>query len=268
MNFFDKANKAIRGVEASVVNLLSAIAPWGAPISPAYMTYYHMIDGRLNYPIWVAVITAAVVEILGLSTVNTALGFFEHNKRNKAQKNRAPVWVATASFIFYLLVILTSNVILDAFSPGIIFAKDWPVILVRALFALLSVPAVLIMAVRTQHQDLLAEIEEEEEEKRERRKEAREQKEREREAILDSMTRREKLGALGWRKASKQFGEEDKLFILNNTTKDISAEFGLTKRTSLNWKEYCENNFAEEFDKNDIESYDETKESESYGENR
>jgi len=269
MNFFDKLNDGIRNTEASIVNFLSAIAPWGAPLSPAYMTFSHMVDPRLNYPYWVAFATAVVVEILGLSTINTALAFWSHNKRNKAQKNKAPIWVAVLSFVFYLMVILTSNVILDAFAPGVDWSVDWPVILVRALFALLSVPAVLIMAVRTQHQDLLSEIRDVEEERKREREEAKKEREIERKEYEESLTDRQHIGLLTWRKAHKKLKDDDKLFMLNSKPKEIASEFGISERTALNWKNGCEEMFGKDFsliypDEEEIESNEETQVYESY----
>ena len=45
MNVFDAINRWINSVEGSVVNLISAIAPWFAPLAPAYMAYQGM-DGE------------------------------------------------------------------------------------------------------------------------------------------------------------------------------------------------------------------------------
>lgn len=154
-NFFEKVNDAIRNTESSIVNMISAIAPWLAPIAPAYMTYKHAID-TLKFEKWVAIPSAIVVEILGFSTVSTFLAFWFHNRKNTAESKRAPVEVVAISFIFYLTLILVSNVILDWFDSA-----KFAVIIVRALFTLQSVPAALIVAVRTQHRDLLANIEKE-----------------------------------------------------------------------------------------------------------
>jgi len=242
-NFFDNINSIIRGGEASFVNLLSAIGPWAAPISPAYMTYKHSIE-ILDFPVWVGLTVAAVVEILGLSTINTALNFWTHNKRERAEKNKAPVWIAIFAFGFYLLVILSSNVVLDA-SLLIVSVSDvdeWSKILVKGLFTLLSIPAALIIAVRTQYQDLLSEI----------KNEKRERKQEKRKRDLGSQTLQkldESLTKPGqnfksYRTAMKKFTDDDTYFLLTKTPSEIQERFSLASiQTGVNWKKCAERDF-------------------------
>lgn len=158
--FFDNLNAAIRNSEASLVNLLSAIAPWAAPLAPAYMTFMHM-ESELNYPVIVAFAVAGVVEILGLSAVSTILAFWAHNRRYKTEYRKAPVLVAVLSFVSYLLVILTVNVVLEAAKiPGSFIDPAWIKVIAQALLTLLNVPAAVLLAIRTQHKEALDEIEE------------------------------------------------------------------------------------------------------------
>jgi hypothetical protein len=158
-NIFDRINEWIRGVENSVVNFLSAFAPWIAPIIPAYMTYQHASD-TLGFPTWVALCSAVVVEILGFTAVSTFLGFWFYNRRNIAESKKAPIWIVVGAFLFYLALIISSNVLLDMF-PDSKYAE----IAVRALFTLQTIPAALLIAVRTQHRELLSEISKEREQK-------------------------------------------------------------------------------------------------------
>lgn len=154
-NFFETFNVWLRNTESSIVNTISAISPWLAPLAPAFMTFQHA-SNTLAFPPAVAYPTAAVVEILGFSTVSTSLAFWFYNRRNTAAGKRAPVEIAIGAFVFYLALIVVSNVLLDTFDNA-----KWAVITVRALFTLQSIPAALIVAVRTQHRDLLAQIERE-----------------------------------------------------------------------------------------------------------
>jgi hypothetical protein len=153
MNTFDRINDSIRNTEASLVNLLSAIAPWGAPLAPAYMAYGGM-TARLDYAPWVALVIAGVIEILGLATIYTALSFWRHNRRYTAEYKRMPVEIAGACFAFYLLVVLTVNVLLEL--PELF---PYTPVVARALLSLLSVPAAITLAIRVQHTELLREIE-------------------------------------------------------------------------------------------------------------
>lgn len=153
-NIFDKANAAIEGTESSVVNFLTAVAPWGAPLIPAYMTFQHAVS-VLNFPEWVAFITATVVEILGLGTISTGIKFWKFNMKRVAQNNykRAPVELVVFAFIFYLTAVISSNVLLDAFTGTP--KEHIMLIIVRAIFTLQTVPAGLIIAVRHQHNEAL-----------------------------------------------------------------------------------------------------------------
>lgn len=170
MTIFYSLNRLIRDSEASLVNLLSAVAPWLAPLAPAYLTYSHLTNAAFSFPTYIALSVAAVVEVLGLSSVSTVLAFRAHNKRYKDEKRKAPVWVALFSFVVYLLIILVINVVLDAaLLAGSGLRYDAAVIFAKALLTLLSVPAAVILAVRTQHKEVLDEIDEQ----RQQRKAAR-----------------------------------------------------------------------------------------------
>ena len=154
MNVFDRANDFVRNSESSLVNLLSAIAPWGAPLAPAYMSFSGM-QAHLSYPWGVALVIAGVIEILGLATVHTTVLFWRHNRRYTKEYRQMPTLLAGGMFLLYLVIVLTVNVVLE-----------WPTqwiytpILARGLLSLLAVPAAVTMAVRTQHTELLNEMRE------------------------------------------------------------------------------------------------------------
>lgn len=161
MNFFDRLNYAIRNTETSIVNLISTFAPWLAPLAPAYMTYQHAINkDTINFPVFIAFPVALVVEILGFSAVSTFMSFWFYNRRNRAENKKAPLTLIIVAFAFYLALILFSNVLLDTFPT-----ETWTLIAVRALYTLQTIPAALIVAVRTQHRDMISEITKEQSEK-------------------------------------------------------------------------------------------------------
>lgn len=149
MNIFEKISNVVNSAEDSIINLLCVLAPWFVPIIPAYLTYNHTVN-ELGFPSWVAWTASFVVEVLGLSSMRTSISFFEHNKRYSKDTNRAPVGLSISTYVFYLAVILTVNIILDI-NRGI----SWINVLAIGLFSLLSVPAGLLIAIRTQHNELL-----------------------------------------------------------------------------------------------------------------
>lgn len=164
--FFEKLNDGIRSSEASVVNLLSAIAPWLAPLAPAYMTFSHLSNESFAFPLFVALAVSAVVEVLGLSAISTILSFWGYNRRRMAEYKKAPVGTAVFSFVMYLAVVLVMNVILDAaliFNDPVISA--WVVVIARGFLTLLSIPAAMLLATRTQHREMIDTIRREKEER-------------------------------------------------------------------------------------------------------
>ena len=151
-DFFDRLNDWIRDTENSIVNFLSAFAPWLAPLIPAYMTYQHAVE-TLEFPPLFAFTAGVVVEILGFTAVSTYLSFWFYNRRNPAESKRAPIVLVIIAFSFYLVLIVFSNVLLDTF-PG----QVWAEIAVRALYTLQTIPAAMLVSVRTQHRELLSQI--------------------------------------------------------------------------------------------------------------
>lgn len=223
MNAFDRLNEWIRQTESSIVNIIAAIAPWLAPLAPAYMTYQHA-RFTLDFPVWIAVPGAVTVEILGFSTVSTYLAFWFHNKRNAAEAKRAPLGIVIFSFVFYLALIIVSNVILDAYD-----AAKWAVIIVRALFTLQSIPAALIVAVRTQHRDMLHALAAEKMRKvtgnlPEARKEA---------PVMPEVVS-------DWRKLRPTLSTEQVQAMARETATNIGFLYGVSERTARNWKKYAE----------------------------
>jgi len=171
MNGFDQLNLIIRNSEASLVNLLSALAPWAAPLAPAYMTFSHLVSGGFGFPAYIAWAVAMVVEVLGLSSISTILAFWSYNRRFKDDTRKAPVWLAVLSFIIYLAVILLVNVALDA--ANILATPEsqaWIKVGAKALLTLLSVPAAVILATRTQHKEMLDTVERDRERRREEKR--------------------------------------------------------------------------------------------------
>lgn len=151
---FDWITKFINGTEDSLINLISAVILWLVPIVPAYLTYEHNITD-LRFPQWVAFTTAVVVEFLGLASMRTSIKFYEHNKHyKKTEVKQAPFWPVIATYVFYIVVVLSVNVLLDL--GKVTSTHIWAI----ALFSLLSVPAGYLISARAQHTELLRSIEE------------------------------------------------------------------------------------------------------------
>ena len=79
-----------RALEATLVDNLAATIPWLAPIVPAYMIY-SSLAGEIGFPHWVAVLSAAVVEFLGLATVSTTFQLWDYNDAKRKTDQHTPV---------------------------------------------------------------------------------------------------------------------------------------------------------------------------------
>jgi hypothetical protein len=224
MNTFEKINNWIRGTESSIVNLVSAIAPWLAPIAPAYMTYQHAV-WTLDFPEWVAVPVAVVVEILGFSAVSTLMAFWFFNRRKVASIKKAPTGWVVFAFAFYLALIVTSNVLLDALQNS-----ANAIIAVKALYTLQTIPAALIVIARAGHKDLLSELKAEREESKGK--------------VTEKVTTEaESLPATypsDWRKFRVMITGEQVKSIAVDQSKNIAFHFGVSERTARNWRKYAQ----------------------------
>lgn len=139
---FDRIFDLTHDIERVILDLVSATTPWLAPIIPAYMAYDNM-QVVLGFPAGLALIGGLVVEFLGLAAIHTTVQFWRWN--DAKQPFRAPVGVAAITGAFYLTVIITVNVILDA---GRVPAVE---IAAKALLSLISVAAGVVVALRAQH---------------------------------------------------------------------------------------------------------------------
>jgi len=151
--FFEWLTFTLTGAERGFLDLLSVAVPYAVPIIPAYLTYYHTVE-QMNFPPWVAWTAAFVVEVLGLTSVSTAIRFYRHNQKYKKSDNKAPFWLALGVYIFYIIIVLVVNVILEKIA-GV--RNGW-VIFAIALFSLLSFPSGVLISIRTQYAEMLEDI--------------------------------------------------------------------------------------------------------------
>jgi hypothetical protein len=128
-----------RAMESTLVDVVAAYTPWLASVIPASIGFYN-VTRRLGFFPWQAWIYAIVVECLGLATVATTLKFWSWNQETSGKK--APFWLAMLTGVFYLVITLSVNVILDDGNATVKFVK--------ALASTFSVVGALVVAMRSQ----------------------------------------------------------------------------------------------------------------------
>ena len=149
---FEFLSSLISGAERSFLDLLSAFVPYFVPVIPAYLTFYHTRD-LMNFPEPVAYSAAFVVEVLGMTSISTAIRFWRHNQKYKSDANRAPFALALFTYAFYIVIVLAVNVLLEVYSG----TRSNAIILAIALFSLLSVPSGVLISIRSQYAEMLEE---------------------------------------------------------------------------------------------------------------
>lgn len=142
VTFLESLLKLNRATENLLIDVVASYSPWVAPIVPAFMTYQNMTT-RLGFPAWAGMAAAVCVETLGLSSIQTAVSFWQWNDSKGKSDPKAPVLLAVLTGGFYLLTVLTVNAMLDD-APGVYR-------LAKALLSSLSVCAGVILALRAGH---------------------------------------------------------------------------------------------------------------------
>lgn len=149
---FKALTDALNSGEKYIVDFLSTFVPYAVPVIPAYLTFDHTIK-EMDFPVWVAWTAAFVVESLGLASVATAVRFWQHNRKYKSDANRAPFKLAAMVYVFYIVIVIVVNVVLEIVSG----ARNGWVIFSIAMFSLLSFPASVLISIRYIHSDILEE---------------------------------------------------------------------------------------------------------------
>ncbi len=216
VNILNSWLRLIRAVESVLIDVIAATAPWLAPLIPAYMVYNNLLT-VLQFPSWVALAGAGVVELLGLSAVYTSFQLWQYNDSRRQTDQAAPTRIAITMALAYLAIVLTVNVLLD----------EAPTIqrLAKALMSCLSIIAAVILAIRSQHGRRLAAAETAKQERKEER--AAKRKEAENNRNLP-----ETYSSTDWR----NLPQEDRQIIKAMTTAQVMTAYHVTERTALNWR--------------------------------
>ena len=161
VHFLESVQRFIKAVETVFIDTVSTVIPWLSPLVPAFMAYRAMND-VLSFPIWLAAITAGVIELLGLATINTAFSFWNYNQEKRKMDPRSPVQLAILVTLYYLIVVLVVNTMLDN-SPTVHKVA-------KGLLSSISIVGGVTIALRASHARRVAEIRAERERIRAERK--------------------------------------------------------------------------------------------------
>lgn len=147
---FRTLSDTINGAERSLLDLLSAIVPYTTASIPAYLTYTHTYE-YMDFPVNIAWLAAFTVEVLGVTAVSTSIRFWQWNTTHSNKADRAPFVLAVSTYLFYIVVVLSVNVILEVYAGVRAPAVIWAI----GLFSLLSIPSGVLISVRAQFGEML-----------------------------------------------------------------------------------------------------------------
>lgn len=109
--------------QAFVLDLLGLVVPLAAPLVPAYLTaaaiiehYPGLLHIDLAWVIGMALIAGAVIEVLGILSIETMFDMRTFNERVQADGERAPFGWAAFAVAFYLVLVITLVLLLKIWS--------------------------------------------------------------------------------------------------------------------------------------------------------
>jgi len=136
--------------ETIMTELAASIGPWLAPLPSAFFVYR---SGMLHLGMTqaIALVAAAVIELLGLASTSITLTLYEYNQTKRKSDPVAPTWLAFGLVMVYFVTTILLAVVLDAIPSLAQFAP--------AIFPLLSLAGVGVLALRIDQRRRLDEIE-------------------------------------------------------------------------------------------------------------
>lgn len=147
-------------IETVLTDAVAKVAPWCAPIPTAYLVGRATVE-HLAWPVWVGIVAAVIVESLGLATTATALELREYNASKRKSDPPAPFVLAAVLVGIYLVVAVGLTVALDTLPVLAVYSP--------AIFPILSLCGVTVLAIRGDHRRRVETIEDEKAERKAKR---------------------------------------------------------------------------------------------------
>lgn len=95
--------------------ILKAV-PYMAPLPTAYVIYHKLIS-KLIWDWWVALVSAAVIELIGFRSIGLAVDMYQFNRTlnaaEKQAKMKAPIWQGITVVVVYAIAVLSLTIMLE-----------------------------------------------------------------------------------------------------------------------------------------------------------
>lgn len=218
----------LESFDSIISDVGAKVAPWLAPLPTAFLigrsTYNH-----LHWPGWVAVVAAITVEALGLATTATAMELREWNAHKRKTDPQAPAKLALGLVGLYFVTAIGLTVALDIFPELSTYAP--------AIFPLLSLAGVTILALRNDHRRRVERIEKEKADRKAERHAARQTRDdREPESKRVKVDTLDKRQALITARKQRQLDTLIALYVDNPllSVSDAAKQTGVSRQTIYN----------------------------------
>ena len=146
----DTIRVTVEQIDGALTDGIAKLAPWLAPIPTAYLVGRATVE-HLAWPVWVGIVAAIIVESLGLATTATALTLRDYNASKRKTDPKGPFALAACLVAVYLVVAIGLTVALDIMPVLAVYSP--------AIFPLLSLCGVTVLALRADHKRRLEAIE-------------------------------------------------------------------------------------------------------------
>lgn len=150
---FRSQKSEARSAEARLTDFIAGCVPWLAPI-PSAVLVANATMIHLGWSDPVAIVAGLIIEGLGLTSTSTALTLWDWNARRPRGEPKAPFWLAGLMVAVYLVSTIGLTVVLDMDTALVHIAP--------ALFPILALVGTINIALRSQHKNRLARVEDSE----------------------------------------------------------------------------------------------------------
>jgi hypothetical protein len=152
-----KTSSGAANGEMALVKTVARLTPWFAPFPSAFFVARSSMK-HLQIPLVVAIVIAAIIEFLGLTSVHTWLWLSDWNNRKRKSDPAAPAGYALALGLVYLVTTIGLTILLEVFPALSTYAP--------ALFPALALVGAFNLALISQQKNREALVRQEREERR------------------------------------------------------------------------------------------------------
>lgn len=133
---------AFDNLEHLLLVVVSRLAPWAAPLAPAYFVA-HTIQQHFDTPAWVGIAVGITVEAVGIASTHITLEMYTYNQDRRKTDPEAPLTVGITVSGIYFVTGIVLTILLEVWADAVIIAP--------AFFFLLAIVAYITLALMSGH---------------------------------------------------------------------------------------------------------------------